>query len=69
MHMDLQPLIHAVAEQDLRVLNIVVRQNGNITAEHDFVEEKRVLLWSASKHLHQWRLELLNSEGYLKSGG
>jgi CubicO group peptidase (beta-lactamase class C family) len=64
--MDLQPLIHAVAEQDLRVLNIVVRQNGNITAEHDFVEEKRVLLWSASKTFTSMAIGIAEYEGYLK---
>jgi len=64
--MNLEPLIHAVAEQDLHVLNLVVRQNGNITAEHDFAEEKRVLLWSASKTFTSMAIGIAEGEGYLK---
>jgi CubicO group peptidase (beta-lactamase class C family) len=64
--MDLQPLVHAVDEQDLHVLNIVVRQNGAITAEHDFAEEKRVLLWSVSKTFTSMAIGIAENEGYLK---
>jgi CubicO group peptidase (beta-lactamase class C family) len=64
--MNLQPLIQAVAEQDLHVLNIVVRQNGTIIAEHDFAEEKRVLLWSVSKTFTSMAIGIAENEGYLK---
>ncbi len=66
--MNLQPLIHAVDQQDLHVLNIVVMQNGNITAEHDFAEEKRVLLWSGSKTFTSMAIGIAEYEGYLKIG-
>jgi CubicO group peptidase (beta-lactamase class C family) len=64
--MNLQVLIHAVDEQDLHVSNIVVGQNGNIIAEHDFAEEKRVLLWSASKTITSMAIGIAEEEGYLK---
>ena len=47
--MDLGNLIQSAHEQNLHILNIVVRQNGKITAEHNFVEETPAHLRSVSK--------------------
>jgi CubicO group peptidase (beta-lactamase class C family) len=62
--MQLDPLIQFVHEQNLRVLNIVVRQNGAITAEHDFAEEAPVLLWSVSKTFTSMAVGIAAHEGY-----
>ena len=64
--MNLKDLLHAVDEQALHVLNIVVRQNGEIIATHDFAEEKRVLLWSASKTFTSIAIGMAEDEGYFK---
>jgi CubicO group peptidase (beta-lactamase class C family) len=64
--MNLQRLIQAVHEQDLHVLNVIVRQNGTITAEYDFAEEKRALLWSVSKTFTSMAIGIAENEGYLK---
>ena len=64
--MDLQNLLHSVEKQDLHVLNIIVRQNGEITAEHDFAEEKRVLLWSVSKTFTAIGIGIAEQAGDLK---
>lgn len=64
--MNLNPLIYAVKEQDLHILNLVVRQNDTIIAKHDFAEEKRVLLWSASKTFTSMAIGIAEEQGYLK---
>jgi CubicO group peptidase (beta-lactamase class C family) len=38
-----------VNKQNLHVLNVVVRQNGELMARYDFEEEQPHLLYSASK--------------------
>lgn len=42
-------LAASVNKQNLRVLNVVVRQNGELMARHDFEEEQPHLIYSASK--------------------
>ena len=45
----LNDLILSVNSKNLHVLNVIVRQNGNIIAKRDFEEERPVLLYSVSK--------------------
>lgn len=45
----LDELVALVNKQNLRVLNVVVRQNGELMARHDFEKEQPHLLYSASK--------------------
>jgi CubicO group peptidase (beta-lactamase class C family) len=58
--------LHSVVEENLHILNIIVRQNGEIIARHDFAEEKRVHLWSASKTFTSMGIGIAESEGYFK---
>jgi len=62
----LSDLIESVKEQNLHVLNVVVRQNGHIIAKHDFEEEKPTLLWSVSKTFTSMAVGIAISEGYFK---
>lgn len=62
----LNDLIASVKKQNLQVLNVVVRQNGNIIAKHDFEEEKTRLLWSVSKTFTSMAVGIAISEGYFK---
>jgi len=64
--MDLEQLIQSATEQNLHILNIVVRQNGEITAEHDFAEEIPVHLWSVSKTFTSMAVGIAAQEGYFK---
>jgi CubicO group peptidase (beta-lactamase class C family) len=64
--MNLQKLLHAAGEQNLHILNIVVRQNGEIVAGHDFTEEKRINLWSVSKTFTSMGIGIAEDEGYFK---
>jgi len=61
--MNLTPLIEAAADRDLHILNIIVRQGGEITAEHHFTPEQRVLLWSASKTFTAMAVGIAQGEG------
>lgn len=62
--MDITPLLQSVVEQNLHVLNLIVRQNGEITAEHDFAPEAPVLLWSVSKTFTSMAVGIAAHEGY-----
>jgi CubicO group peptidase (beta-lactamase class C family) len=62
----LNDLILSVKKQNLHVLNVVVRQNGNIIAKHDFKEEKPALLWSVSKTFTSMAVGIAIDEGYFK---
>ncbi len=64
----LNELISSVEKQELNVLNVVVRQNGIITAKHDFKEEKPVLLWSVSKTVTSMAVGIAVGEGYFNLG-
>jgi CubicO group peptidase (beta-lactamase class C family) len=57
-------LIQSAHEQNLHILNLVVRQNGEITAEHNFAEETPVLLWSVSKTFTSMAVGIAAHEGY-----
>lgn len=62
----LNDLALSVRNQNLHVLNVIVRQDGDIIAKHDFAEEKQTLLWSVSKTFTSMAIGLAISEGYLK---
>ncbi len=62
--MYLEHLIQSANEQNLHILNIVVRQNGEITAEHNFAEETSVHLWSVSKTFTSMAIGIAANEGY-----
>jgi len=62
----LKDLVLSVKNQNLHVLNIIVRQDGNIIAKHDFEEEKPTLLWSVSKTFTSMAVGIAISEGYFK---
>lgn len=67
MHNDiLNDLILSVKEQNLHVLNVVVRQNSNIIAKYDFEEEKPTLLYSVSKTFTSMAVGIAINEGYFK---
>ncbi len=53
-----------VNEAGLNVLSVVIRQGGEVTARHDFKEEKPVLLYSVSKTFTSMAAGLAMSEGY-----
>ncbi len=60
----LDDLIELVKMQNLHVLNVVVRKDGDIIAEHDFEEEKPTLLWSVSKTFTSMAIGIAENEGY-----
>lgn len=62
----LNDLIVSVKNQNLHVLNVIVRQDGNIIAKHDFEEEKPALLYSVSKTFTSMAVGIAISEGYFK---
>jgi CubicO group peptidase (beta-lactamase class C family) len=64
--MDLHDLIRYAHEQNLHILHIIVRQNGEITAKHDFVEETPVHLWSVSKTFTSMAIGIAAHEGYFQ---
>lgn len=59
-------LIESVKTQNLHVLGVVVRKDGDIIAEHDFVEPKPTLLWSVSKTFTSMAIGIAENEGYFK---
>lgn len=62
----LSDLIQSVKEQNLHVLNVVVRKDGSLIAKYDFEEEKPRLLWSVSKTFTSMGIGIAESEGYLR---
>lgn len=60
----LDDLIKSVKEQNLCVLNVVVRKDGEIIAVHNFEEEKTTHLWSVSKTFTSMGIGIAVSEGY-----
>lgn len=62
----LDDLVASSNEQNLRVLNVVVRQNGELIARHDFEEEQTHLLYSASKTFTSMAVGIAAHEGYFK---
>lgn len=61
----LDDLIRSVKEQNLQVLNVVVRKDGDIIAAHNFEEEKPTHLWSVSKTFTSMGIGIAESEGYI----
>ena len=62
----LNDLVLSVKNQNLHVLNVIVRQDGNIIAKYDFEEEKPTLLWSVSKTFTSMAVGIAINEGYFK---
>lgn len=62
----LNDLIESVEIQNLHVLNVVVRKDGDIIAQHDFEEEKPNLLWSVSKTFTSMGIGIAENEGYFR---
>lgn len=60
----LDALIKSVETQNLHVLSVVVRKDGEIIAEHNFEEVKPTLLWSVSKTFTSIAVGIAASEGY-----
>jgi CubicO group peptidase (beta-lactamase class C family) len=56
-------LIASAQAQNLQILNVIVRQHGEIIARHDFAPEKPVLLWSASKTFVSMAVGIAQAEG------
>lgn len=62
----LDDLIKSVKMQSLQVLNVVIRKDEDIIAEHDFEEEKPTLLWSVSKTFTSMGIGIAENEGYFR---
>ena len=62
----LNDMVLSIKNQNLHVLNVIVRRDGNIIARHDFEEEKPTLLWSVSKTFTSMAIGIAISEGYMK---
>lgn len=62
----LDELIESVKTQNLQVLSVVMRKDGDIIAEHDFEQPKPTLLWSVSKTFTSMAIGIAESEGYFK---
>lgn len=62
----LDDLLQSAKNQKLNILNLVIRQNGEVIAKHDFEEEKPRLLWSASKTFTSMATGIAMNEGYFK---
>lgn len=62
----LQDLLQEVKAKNLHILNMNIRQNGEIIAKYDFKEEEPILLWSVSKTFTSMAVGIAISEGYLK---
>ena len=64
--MNLKPLLNYVQKENLHILNLVIRRQGEIIARYDFVEEQPVLLWSVSKTFTSMAVGIAADEGYFK---
>lgn len=62
----LNDLILSVNSKNLHVLNVIIKQNGDIIAKHDFEEEKPALLYSVSKTFTSMAVGIAISEDYFK---
>lgn len=63
--MNLTPLIQAAQHKNLHILNLLVRQHGQIIAEHNFAPEERILLWSVSKTFTSMAIGIAQGEGLI----
>ena len=62
--MDLSPLTQHVAEQNLQVRRLVVRQHNEVIAEHAFPGELPEQLWSVSKTFTAMAVGMAQAEGH-----
>ena len=62
--MNISSLIHSANAQNLNILHIIIRQNGEITAEQHYVENTPVHLWSVSKTFTSMGVGIAAHEGY-----
>lgn len=62
----LNELRTAVQTQNLHVLHVIVRKDGEIIAAHDYAAEKPTLLWSVSKTFVAMGVGIAVSEGVLQ---
>lgn len=62
----LDELVSAATRQNLHILNVVVRQNGQVIGRHDFEEEQPHLLYSVSKTFTSIAAGIAVHEGYFK---
>jgi CubicO group peptidase (beta-lactamase class C family) len=60
-----QPLLKSVTEQNLHILNLVIRHHDEVIAEHHFAPEQRILLWSVSKTFTSIAVGIAQAEGLL----
>ncbi|MEO3945647.1 serine hydrolase [Gorillibacterium sp. CAU 1737] len=59
----LDDLVNSVHSQNLKVLSVVIRQKGDVLAEHHFEEPKPRLLWSVSKTFTSMAIGIAAGEG------
>jgi CubicO group peptidase (beta-lactamase class C family) len=64
--MDFSNLIQSASEQNLHILHIIARQNGEINAEHHFEEDTPTLLWSVSKTFTSMAVGIAAHEGFFQ---
>ena len=62
----LNDLISSAKNQNLHVLNVIIRKDGKIIAKYDFEEEKPTLLYSVSKTFTSMAVGIAINEGYFK---
>ncbi len=62
----LDDLIESVKRQNLHVLSVVIRQDGDIIAEHNFEKVKPTLLWSVSKTFTSMGIGIAENKGHFK---
>lgn len=62
----LHEMILCIKDKNLHVLNVIVRQGGNIIAKHDFEVEKPALLYSVSKTFTSMAVGIAINEGYFE---
>lgn len=62
----LDDLRATVQAQNLHVLHVIVRQDGEIVAAHDYAAEKPTLLWSVSKTFVAMGVGIAVGEGVLQ---
>lgn len=62
----LHEMILCIKDKNLHVLNVIVRQGGDIIAKHDYEMEKPALLYSVSKTFTSMAVGIAINEGYFE---
>ena len=62
----LNDLVLSVKNQNLHVLNVIIRKDGDIISKYDFEEEKPTLLYSVSKTFTSMAVGIAINEGCFK---